>query len=75
MAGSQGVPAVPCGRRHGVTPSQDVRPGSRRPVAGPSTLRGSACRLFEAAKPWLIVAVFLLILGLAGGVEVGTVWP
>jgi hypothetical protein len=52
-----------------------VRPGNRRPVAGPTTLRGPACRLFEAAKPWLIVALFLLVLGLAGGVETGTVWP
>jgi hypothetical protein len=34
-----------------------------------------ARRLLEAAKPWLIVALFLLVLGLAGGVEVGTVWP
>ncbi len=32
-------------------------------------------RLFEVAKPLLIVVMFLLILGLAGGVEQGTVWP
>lgn len=61
-------------------PSQRLRhSGNRRPV-----IRGAGRhdylppligRLFEAAKPWLTVLLILLVLGLAGGVETGRIWP
>ena len=58
-------------------PSQRLRqrPSTSRAGWGALLSALSRSRLFEAAKPWLIVALFLLVLGLAGGVETGAVWP
>lgn len=54
----------------------DVRRRSRHRLPGPLTPLGSRrARLIEGLKPWLIVAAVLLLLGLAGGLEQGTVWP
>jgi hypothetical protein len=55
--------------------SNDVRHRSRRRLVGLSSLRSPTGRLLEVVKPWLIVGAFLLILGLAGGIESGAVWP
>lgn len=53
--------------------------GNRRPVTGGAgrhdSLPPPVRRLFEIVKPWLIVALMVLILGLVGGIETGRIWP
>ena len=57
-------------------PSQNVRRPSVAGRHGPFLGFGPVSRrLLEVLQPWLIVALILLFLGLAGGVETGRVWP
>lgn len=55
--------------------SYDLRYGPRAGEVQKNRSPLFRSRLLEVVKPWLIVVAFLLILGLVGGIETGTVWP
>ena len=61
-----------------MTTSQRLRqrPSTSRAGGGFQLLSSlTRSRLFDTLKPWLTVLLILAVLGLAGGVEMGTVWP